>query len=181
MSFHSCFVHSFSQMCRDRAFWKYGKAGCRPMLKICLNASWIFCVWDQYLSKTMGCSKSSLRHTFWIEIHRILIIGGGNASRFGKHYQFLFGSCLGGFVGFHLSACSNAGTSCYNSHRTCRVVPRVQRFPCISWMTTATPLSCAEAIRDRAAIIRQPRKWWGFAEWIAWGWSRKTRVKMLLV
>ena len=40
--------------------------------------------------KSHGCSKSYLRHTFLLEIHRVLIIVGGDASRFRKHYVTIF-------------------------------------------------------------------------------------------
>ena len=115
------------------------------------------------------------------------LIGGSDTSRFRKHQQFLFGSCLTGFVGFHLSACSSVCiyvcTSYCNSHWTRRVVLKVPGSLAYREcdMTSSAPLTCAEAIRKRAAVIRQPREWWGFAEWLAWGWARKTRVKMLLV
>lgn len=86
-----------------------------------------------------------------------------------------------------VSICQRAqayvSTSYCNSHWTGRVVLKVQGSLAYREcdMTSLAPLTCAEAIRGRAAVIRQPRQWWGFAEWLAWGWARKTRVKMLLV
>ena len=38
----------------------------------------------------------------------------------------------------------------------------------------------SEAILRRAEALREARKWWGFADWIAWGWSQKVQIHMLL-
>ena len=39
---------------------------------------------------------------------------------------------------------------------------------------------CAAAIFQRAEVVATPRQYLGFAEWIAWGWHNKVRVRILL-
>ncbi len=43
-----------------------------------------------------------------------------------------------------------------------------------------TMSDCSAAILARAEVVRRPQIYLGFAEWIAWGWDNKTRVRMLL-
>ena len=41
-----------------------------------------------------------------------------------------------------------------------------------------SPVQFSAAVAERAAYILQPGTYWGFAEWIAWGWASETQVTL---
>ena len=58
----------------------------------------------------------------------------------------------------------------------------VSKYPLL-WLeffpVPASMASVAEAIELRAHQVLRPRQWWGFADWLAWGYHRQTVVMVM--